>query len=321
MPSSTSRTPSIRTSDRSHNALSIMRSLPGSAMRFDKVPAVLVSPRYEGPTIISIAGAAGDQLAPVQRQRRRLEATLSNLDLHHWNSASRCDAWTVQDVVAHMVGVNAFWHASVLAGLAGEPTRVLTGFDPARTPELMVAAMRELAAVDVLEQFVASNDAFLDVIGGLDDRGWATLAESPVGHVPIRLVAHHALWDCWIHERDIALPLRLTPPAEPDEVRSCLRYVAALSPALAIAPGNTVAEVLAVEANSPAVCFVLDVDESIAVRDDVAPPEAPCLRGDAVALVEALSLRAPLPPSTPIEWRRRLVGLATAFNAEVSTRR
>src|SRR5439155_1424843 len=186
------------------------------------VGRMLVSPRYDGPPIISITGQPDDQLAPVLRQRKRLAAMLVELGDDDWSAPSRCDDWTVQDVVAHMVGVNVFWHASVRAGLGGSPTRVLAGFDPATTPAVMVAAMRELTPTEVLEQFVTSNDEFLGVLAELDDAGWATLAESPAGHVPIRLVAHHALWDCWIHERDIALPLGLTPPAEPDEIGSSL---------------------------------------------------------------------------------------------------
>ena len=37
----------------------------------------------------------------------------------------------------------------------------------------------------------------------------------------------------------------------------------------------------------------------------------------AVALVEALSLRAPLPASSPAEWRQLLAGLAGAFDVEI----
>ena len=33
----------------------------------------------------------------------------------------------------------------------------------------------------------------------------------------VRLLAHHALWDAWVHERDIALPLGRTPDVEPDD--------------------------------------------------------------------------------------------------------
>jgi len=277
----------------------------------------LVSPRYEGPPIISITGALDDQLTPLSRQRRRFESMLVGLSVGDWGSASRCRGWTVQDVVAHMVGVNAFWFASVRAGLAGQPTRFLAAFDPVETPALMVAQMRELTPSEVLSQLTQSNDAFLDVLSRLDDGGWEMLAEAPPGHLPIRLVAHHALWDCWIHERDIALPLGLTPPTESDEVRSCLSYVCALSPALAISSGDIVIGEFAVQAHDPTFCCVLDVGATVAVRQDVTAPTAPCLNGDAVALVEALSIRAPLPESAPAEWLQLLTGLATAFNGEL----
>jgi uncharacterized protein (TIGR03083 family) len=263
---------------------------------------------------MSIAGEPDDQLVPLTRQRKRLETMLVRLGRDEWGAPSRCDDWTVQDVAAHIVGVNAFWTASVLAGLSGTPTRVLTGFDPAATPGLMVAAMRDLGSEEVLDQLVASNDALLGVVGDLDDSGWRTLAESPAGHVPIRLIAHHALWDCWIHERDIALALGLTPPAEADEVRSCLRYVGAVNATFAIASGHHFAPMLALEATDPALCLVLEVGESVAVRDGSGPGDAPCLRGDAVDLVEALSLRAPLPTTTPTDWLHLLEGLATAFS-------
>jgi uncharacterized protein (TIGR03083 family) len=275
---------------------------------------MLVSPRYEGPTIMSITGDPGAQLEPVVRQRRRFESMVNDLDDDDWSSASRCEGWTVHDVVAHIVGVNAFWNASVRAGLAGSPTRVLVGFDPVETPALMVAPMRALSPGEVLEQLVASNDAFLDAISGLSDTGWAALAEAPPGHLPVCLVVRHALWDCWVHERDVALPLGLIPPAEPDEVASSLRYVGALSPAFAVQAGFPCEGVYALEATDPTVHVVLDVGASVAVRDDVAPPGAPCLRGDAVALVEALSLRAPLPASCPGEWQQLLRGLATVFS-------
>lgn len=275
-----------------------------------------VSPRYDGPPIIAIAGAADDQLAPVVRQRRRLAAMLVDLDDRAWTVASRCDGWTVQDVVSHLVGVNDFWRASVRAGLAGTPTRLLIGFDPAATPPLMVAAMADLAPRDVLDRFLVSNDAFLEALGDVDERGWSMLGESPAGHVPIRLVAHHALWDSWIHERDIGIPLGFVPPAEPDEVGSCLRYAASLGPALAVAFGHGQTGCFGVEATDPTTRFVLEVADSVGVRDEELPGDAPCLRGDAVTLVEALSLREPLPANAPNEWRLLLGGLAAAFDVE-----
>jgi uncharacterized protein (TIGR03083 family) len=285
---------------------------------------MLASPRYEGPVIISMSGEPGDQLVPFTRQRRRLQATLEALGPDDWASPTRCAEWSVQDVVAHLVGVNIFWRASVEAGLAGTPTRLLVGFDPAVTPALLVEPMRALAPADVLEQFVASNDGLLSVLEGLDDGQWLTVAETPAGYVAIRVLAHHGLWDCWIHERDIALPLGLTPSVELDELRSSLRYVSALGPAFALSTGRTFADTFAVEADDPDESFLLDVDECVAVRDqddrertgrDLA--DEVCLRGGALTLVEALSLRCPLPASSPTVWRELLRGLATAFDVEM----
>ena len=278
-----------------------------------------ITPRYGTPAIISIDGAFDDQRVPVMRQRRRLEATLVGLGDDAWSAPSRCDGWTVQDVVAHLVTVDGFWRASVLAGVAGAPTRFLDGFDPAATPALMVEATRAQAPVEVLDQFIASNRAFLTVLEELDDPGWSAPAESPAGHVPIRMLAHHALWDCWVHERDIVLPLGLRTAIEPDEVRACLRYAAALSPAFAISSGRALAGVFAVDASDPDVRFTLELGESVSVRDGAARSAAPILRGRAVDLVEALSIRAPLPSSAPSEWRRLLTGLATVFDQEVLT--
>ena len=68
----------------------------------------------------------------------------------------------------------------------------------------------------------------------------------------------------------------------------------------------------AVESSDPDSSFVVEVGDSVAVRDRT-DPSAPCLRGDAVELVEALSIRAPLPDSAPVEWKQLLGGLETAF--------
>lgn len=274
-----------------------------------------LAPRYEGATILTIAGSPDDQLAPFTRQRRRLLALLATLTDEQWQTDSRCDGWTVRDVVAHLVGVDGFWHASIKAGLSGTPTRWLPGFDPAATPPTMVDQMSDLAPSDVLAQFVAVTEPLLATVADLDDEQWCMPAEAPPGHVPIRLLVQHALWDCWIHERDVLIPLGITPTIEADEVRSCLQYAAAISPALGIGLGHASSSTLSIDATDPAVSFVLRVDGSVSVSDGPIG-DHPCLRGDAVSLVEGLSLRAPMPATTSAEWRAMLGGLAAAFNAD-----
>jgi uncharacterized protein (TIGR03083 family) len=275
---------------------------------------MLLTPRYEAPPIVALDGPPGEVLAPLVRQRRRLEQALADLEPEQWAAPSRCEGWTVQDVIAHLIGTNSFWEMSVLAGVAGEPTRILAAFDPAATPAVMVAGMRALTPADVLAQFTATNDGFLAAVDSLDDDGWAVLAESPPGHVPIKLLAAHALWDSWVHERDVLLHLGVDQVAEPDELGICLRYSAALSPGFAIMSGTATPGSLGITtADDPTVDLVVDVGDCVAVS--LAPTgDRPCLRGEAVDLIEALSIRRPLPADAPPEWHAVLRGLATVFD-------
>jgi uncharacterized protein (TIGR03083 family) len=272
-----------------------------------------LTPTYDGPPPLEIDGPLADQLVPLTRQRRRMQEMLASLTDEQWAAPSRCDGWRVQDVVTHLNDVNPFWQGSVAAGLVGLPTRFLDGFDPTATPAMLVDMSRERSSGDVLEQFVRTNEKLVDELSAMDEEQWAVRAETPVGHPSIRVLAHHALWDAWIHERDIVLPLGMAPVEEPDEVRSCLRFAAAIGPTLALGLGRAAVGTYAVDATGPEVRFVLAVRDTVAIRDVSPGPSVPVLHGHAVDLVEALSLRTALPDDTPDEWRRVAGGLATAF--------
>jgi uncharacterized protein (TIGR03083 family) len=250
------------------------------------------------------------------RQRRRLVAALAALDDDQWHTPSRCEGWTAQDVVNHLVVTDGFWLSSIDAGLAGAPSRVLAGFDPKATPAALADAMRALPPEESLAQLVAAADALCAAVEALDERGWSAIAEAPPGHLPVRLLAHHALWDGWVHERDIFLPLGIAPDEEPDEVRSSLRYAAALGPGFALsttpdARGSLVLEVIGGER------VVVDVDGSVRVSDGAAVAEgALVLRGTAVELLEVLSIRAPMTFEVPPDQRWLVAGLAEVFETD-----
>lgn len=275
---------------------------------------MLITPRYDGPPLLAIDGPAEDVHEPLLRQRRRMELVLERLTDEQWKSASRCDGWSVQDVIAHLIGTNRFWSGSIIAGLAGSPTRVLVGFDPAATPSLMVEPMRSMSPAETLEQFVDSNRGIFDAVESLDHAGWSTLAESPVGHVSVRLVANHALWDAWIHERDIVLPLGLAPTEEVDEVVACLRYAAAIGPTFVLSRDPDRRGALVVVATEPDVRFVIDVGSTVDVHDGEPPDDAARVAGRAVDLVESLSIRAPLVRSADAASQWLFDGLADVFD-------
>jgi hypothetical protein len=221
-------------------------------------------------------------------------------------------------VVAHLIGTNHFWAASIASGLSGEPTRILASFDPVATPARMVESMRDLSPQATFEQLVDSQRVLLDAVEALDDTGWSAIAESPVGHVPIRLLVSHALWDSWVHERDVLVPLDIQPDEEPDEVLACLSYVAALAPAFALSAGGRDTGTLVIDVVDPAAHVVVAVDGRVDVHDGPAPEAAAVLSGNAVDIVEMLSIRARFDQPIADEHRWLVGGLAAVFDAPLA---
>jgi uncharacterized protein (TIGR03083 family) len=250
---------------------------------------------------------------PVCRQRRRLGEILATLDDEQWASPSRCEGWSVRDVIAHLVGVDQFWCVIISAGLAGSPTRFLERFDPVTTPAQLVDGMQETPS-ELLRRFVSGVEQLGAILTGLDGEQWAMPAESPPGHVPLHAVVRHALWDAWIHERDIVVPLGMAPVEEPDEVMVSLEYAAAVGPTFLAMNGNTRVGTLVVDGTDPVSHVVVELGQTVVVHDGDGPPEAVRLRGPSVDLVEALSCRAPLPHEIDDAHRWMLGGLAQVFD-------
>jgi uncharacterized protein (TIGR03083 family) len=275
-----------------------------------------ISPRYDADPIITIDGPVDSQRTTVVRQRRRLESLLAGLSDEQWRSPSRCEDWSVHDVVSHLITTNTFWTMAVQAGLAGEPTRVLDGFDPKATPAAIVDATPSATPAETFAEFAATNTAFCTTLDGLDRDGWGAIAEAPCGHVPVNVVAHHALWDSLVHERDIALPLGLSTVDEPDEIEASLRYATALGPALFASRNAGRRGTIALVATAPELNIVVDVGESMHVRDGAPPDGALVLKGTAIDLLDIMSVRAPLDQSVPDDQRWLIEGLGAIFESQ-----
>lgn len=275
-----------------------------------------LTPRYGAQPVITLDGPPAAIAGPLIRQRRRLATALASFTDEQWSHPSRCAGWSNRDVIVHLDSTNTFWSMSIAAGVHGEPTRFLATFDPVASPAQLVAGSGDVSTGEVLARFVASTDALVGLCSSLDHAGWSAAAEAPPGHVSVSAVAHHALWDSWVHERDVLVPLGLAPEPEADEVAACLRYVAALGPALALNRGAAGSGVLAIDATGPDVVVVVDIGEQVVVRAGAAgaPTAELRLAGDAVELLEALSVRRPLTQLIPVGSAWMLRGLSDTFD-------
>ena len=275
-----------------------------------------LNPRYDGPAVITFDPAPADPSIPLLRQRRRLADTLAGLDDGQWVASSRCAGWSCRDVVSHLATVNTFWAHSVTSGRRGEPTRYLTGFDPAVTPAQLVDGAPETGIPELLDLYVTSTESLAAAFDGLDADGWARPAEAPPGHVAISAVALHALWDGWVHERDIALPLGLDVVEKPDEVAAGLRYAVGVGPALLATTGSMRTGTFGVRATGPDLELRVEVGPEIVVRDGGGVDGSAVVAGRAVDLLESFSLRID-PPTLPEPHRWMVEGLAAAFDQPI----
>jgi len=274
-----------------------------------------IAPRYDTDPIIRLDGTPRAVAVPFLRQRRRFAKVLSGLSAPQWTTPSRCDEWRVQDVVAHLTGTDQFWNLSIASGLAGTPTRFLAAFDPKTTPAAMVDAVRDVAPADTLAAYLAATDALCATVESLDDANWNALAEAPPGHVAIDALVHHALWDSWVHERDVLEPLGMKQDEERDEIIASLRYAGAISPAFALQSSPARTGALVLDVTRPDARVVVTVDGHLGVADGDAPRDAHVQTGDAIDELESLSVRAPWRQPIAADKAWLLAGLTTVFDA------
>ena len=277
-----------------------------------------LTPVYGADPLIVLDGPPDAILGPVVRQRRRLVEALGRLDDDQWGRPTRCEGWDVRDVIVHLDSTNSFWSFSIGAGVAGSPTRFLATFDPVASPAALVAESAEPPAV-VLDRFAASTEALVTQLESLDDHGWRSLAEAPPGHISVSAVAHHALWDSWVHDRDILVPLGIEQVVEPDEVAASLAYAAALSPAFSVALGHGRTGVLGVSTTDPSLELAVEVGDQVRVVDGPAELADLVLAGDAVELLETLSIRRPFTQPVPAGSEWWVEGLLEVFDVSSGT--
>ncbi len=277
------------------------------------LPEMQLTPHYGDDPVIVLGGDPSSVGRPMVRQRQRLAATVADFSDAEWAHPSRCSGWSNRDVLMHLDSTNLFWIQSITGGLGGDPSRFLATFDPVASPALYVDRSRDLSPQEVGSRFATSTATLGALVESLGADDWVRLAEAPPGHVTISAVAHHALWDSWIHERDVLMPLGVEPIVDDDEVTACLCWVAALGPALARSRGVTDHGCLTIRATQPDIDVTVDIGDHVVVGERSTDADL-VLTGTAAELVDALSIRRPLDCAVSADVAWMLDGLSMTFD-------
>lgn len=144
-------------------------------------------------------------VAALDQEQAELDGLLSALDEPDWAQPSRCEGWTVADVVLHLAQTNELAVESVhgrfaealddVAGRLGPGASVDEGAD------LMVAAERGAPSPELLDRWRRSADAQRSEFAACEPQQrlvWVT------GELSARTAATTRLAETWIHSGDIS---------------------------------------------------------------------------------------------------------------------
>jgi uncharacterized protein (TIGR03083 family) len=227
----------------------------------------------------------------LERQRARLLGALEGLDGAVLSAPSRCAGWSVADVVAHLRWGTGVGLELVRRVEAGDGTRFFSGFDPVATPEEELGPLRGIDPAEHLAAIRSGTAALLSTARELSARGVEEEADTPLGWMPWPLAFNHLLWDSWLHERDVLVPIGIAPDPDPLEVRLVGSYQLVILGAMLSMFGMRTTVDLRLEGACGG-AQRLRVGDEVTVDHPVDPPgEEGCIQGDAVAVIEAMSGR------------------------------
>ncbi|MDG4772420.1 maleylpyruvate isomerase family mycothiol-dependent enzyme [Solwaraspora sp. WMMD792] len=243
-------------------------------------------------------------------QRRQLCDDLRSLSPEQWSAPSRCPGWSVQDTVRHLGDVTG----AVAADPGDRMFDVTAGFDPRTTPRQWLAASAGESPADTLDRLVTTTEKALAVARdrlARDDRFDVVL---PYGPMDWTVQALHVLWDSWLHERDIFLPLGVDRPTDPEATSYATAYGLLIAAAVAQKFGAQVRQRLELGGDGGGV-FEVAADESVTLTATLTATRAATAGPPATEVTDALAGRgsAAVLDGVPDGSRTALTVLATFF--------
>ena len=195
--------------------------------------------------LLRTAGACeiepGHLLQVFGEQRERFVAVLRGFGADDWAAPTRCADWSAHDVVRHLCDAN-----TLVAGTSPGDRRldITAGFDPRVTPRRWATVPADESRDATLRRFMTTTE---EMLGRL--RAW--LAQDrrfdvhlPYGPMDWTVLALHAYWDSWLHERDVLLAQDREHPTDDDATFYATAYGLFIAAAVAPIFGDQVQEKL-----------------------------------------------------------------------------
>jgi len=149
-----------------------------------------------------------------EEQQAELDGLISPVDPEVWARPSRCDGWSISDVVLHLAQTNEMALGS-LQGRFGEVlTELTTGLPPSKDVDdgagMMVDHQRGAPPAEVYARWKTGVDELRNSFWAADERD---KVQWVAGNLSARTLCTTRLAETWIHTNDIAFGLGVTLPA------------------------------------------------------------------------------------------------------------
>jgi uncharacterized protein (TIGR03084 family) len=166
-----------------------------------------------------------DIVGALAEQQAELLGLVDGLDDTGWQRPSRCEGWSVADVVLHIAQTNEMALASARGQFAEYLTEVGRNVGPATSvddgADLMVKSERGAPGRAVRDRYATGADELRSVLAAIDPH---RRVEWVAGQLTARTLATTRLAETWIHTGDVADALGVELRAAPR-----LRHIARLA--------------------------------------------------------------------------------------------
>lgn len=139
---------------------------------------------------------------------------LESLSAADWQTQTRCDGWTVADVVLHLAQSDEMAIASLRGTLPSGADVDNSGWTAGSSVDesvaLMVERERGAGPSDLLTRWSSSANGLVVLLGAMD---LSTRVRWVAGTLSARTLATTRLSETWIHSGDVALAVGVTPSA------------------------------------------------------------------------------------------------------------